>query len=114
YTSSKHLCTSVFTLVRSSLTRLFGTWGEKSMYGKLLTVMAVCASMLPAASVASKRLDAATDAFKEVMAMPDRGIPQDLLERAQCVVIVPDLKRAAFFFGAKYGKGFFVCRNKGG
>ncbi len=84
------------------------------MYSKLLAVFALTASLLPAASVASKRLDAATEAFKEVMATPDRGIPQDLLERAQCVIIVPDLKKAAFVFGAKYGKGFFVCRNQSG
>jgi lipid-binding SYLF domain-containing protein len=84
------------------------------MYPKLLAVIALTASLLPAASVASKRLDAATAAFKEVMETPDRGIPQDLLERAQCVIIVPDLKKAAFVFGAKYGKGFFVCRNKTG
>src|SRR5437764_1010109 len=88
--------------------------GRNSMYSRLLIVLALCASTLPAASVASKRLDAATAAFKEVMAMPDRSIPQDLLERAQCVVIVPDLKKAAFVFGAKYGKGFFICRNQTG
>jgi lipid-binding SYLF domain-containing protein len=84
------------------------------MYRKLLIVMALGASLLSAASYASKRLDAATTAFKEVMATPDRAIPQDLLERAECVVIVPDLKRAAFVFGVKYGKGFFICRNKTG
>ncbi len=84
------------------------------MYPRLLVVIALSAGLLSAESVASKRLAAATDAFKEVMATPDRAIPQDLLERAQCVVIVPDLKKAAFVFGAKYGKGFFVCRNQSG
>jgi lipid-binding SYLF domain-containing protein len=84
------------------------------MYPKLLTVMALGASLLSAASYASRRLDAAATAFKEVMATPDRSIPQDLLERAECVIIVPDLKRAAFIVGAKYGKGFFICRNKSG
>jgi lipid-binding SYLF domain-containing protein len=84
------------------------------MYPRLFVVTALSAGLLSAASYASKRLDAATTAFKEVMATPDRSIPQDLLERAECVVIVPDLKRAAFIFGAKYGKGFFVCRNKSG
>jgi lipid-binding SYLF domain-containing protein len=48
------------------------------------------------------------------MAAPDKGIPQDMLDHAQCIVIVPDLKTAAFFFGAKYGKGFLSCRNRGG
>src|ERR1700674_4673511 len=48
------------------------------------------------------------------MATPDKGIPQDLLEHAHCIVIVPDLKTAAFVVGGKYGKGYLSCRNKGG
>ena len=48
------------------------------------------------------------------MATPDKGIPQDLLEKAHCIVIVPELKTAAFIVGGKYGKGFLSCRNKGG
>jgi lipid-binding SYLF domain-containing protein len=48
------------------------------------------------------------------MNAPDKGIPQDLLEHAHCIVIVPDLKTAAFMFGAKYGKGYLSCHNKGG
>src|ERR1700693_607868 len=60
------------------------------------------------------RLDEAAAVFSEVMATPDRGIPQELLENAHCIVIVPDLKTAAFVFGAKYGKGYLSCRNKVG
>ncbi len=48
------------------------------------------------------------------MAAPDKGIPRDLLERAQCVVIVPGLKKAAFLVGGDYGRGFAVCRHAGG
>lgn len=62
----------------------------------------------------TKRLSAAAEAFKEVMGTPDKSIPQELLARAQCIVIVPDLKKAAFIFGAKYGKGFVSCRKSGG
>lgn len=62
----------------------------------------------------AKRLDEAANVFTEVMATPDKGIPQELLENAHCIVIVPGLKTAAFFFGAKYGKGVLSCRNKGG
>ena len=52
-----------------------------------------------------KRLDESATVFSEIMATPDRGIPQDLLENARCIVIVPSLKTAAFVIGAKYGKG---------
>ena len=44
------------------------------------------------------------------MSAPDKGIPSDLLARAQCIVVVPGMKQGAFGFGAKYGKGFFSCR----
>jgi lipid-binding SYLF domain-containing protein len=57
------------------------------------------------------RLHAASVTFQEIMASPDQSIPQDLLERAHCVVIIPGLKKAGFIVGAKYGKGFMTCRN---
>lgn len=60
------------------------------------------------------RLNEAVAVFSEIMAAPDKGIPQDLLENAHCIVIVPDLKTAAFVFGGKYGKGYLSCRNKSG
>jgi lipid-binding SYLF domain-containing protein len=62
----------------------------------------------------AKRLDDAAIVFSEVMAAPDKGIPQDLLEKAHCIVIVPDLKTAAFVVGAKYGKGYLSCRSASG
>jgi SH3 domain-containing YSC84-like protein 1 len=58
-----------------------------------------------------RRLEEATAVFSEIMATPDKGIPQDLLERAHCVVIVPGLKKGAFIIGGKYGKGYVSCRN---
>ena len=61
-----------------------------------------------------KRLDEAAAVFSEVMATPDKGIPQELLENAHCIVIVPGMKTAAFLVGGKFGKGYLSCRNKGG
>lgn len=62
----------------------------------------------------SKRLDEAATVFSEIMATPDKGIPEDMLANAHCIVIVPGLKTAAFLFGGKYGKGYVSCRNKDG
>jgi SH3 domain-containing YSC84-like protein 1 len=62
----------------------------------------------------AKRLDDAAAVLSEVMTGPDQGIPQDLLQNAHCVVIVPDLKTAAFVVGGKYGKGYLLCRRTGG
>jgi len=62
----------------------------------------------------SKRLNAAADVLSEVLGAPDKGIPQDLLDKAACAVIVPNVKKGAFIVGAKYGRGFIVCRKKSG
>jgi lipid-binding SYLF domain-containing protein len=59
-----------------------------------------------------KRLQVAATTMKEVMGIPDKAIPEDLLNKAYCIVIVPDLKKGAFIVGAKYGKGFVSCRKK--
>jgi lipid-binding SYLF domain-containing protein len=61
-----------------------------------------------------KRLNEASAVFSEIMATPDKGIPQDMLANAHCIVIVPGLKTAAFLVGGKYGKGYLSCRNKKG
>jgi lipid-binding SYLF domain-containing protein len=61
-----------------------------------------------------ERLDDSASLFSEIMGTPDRSIPQDLLEKASCIVLVPDLKKAAFGVGGKYGRGFAVCRDAGG
>jgi lipid-binding SYLF domain-containing protein len=61
-----------------------------------------------------KRLNETAVVFSEIMATPDKGIPEDLLARAHCIVIVPSEKSAAFLVGAKYGKGYVSCRRDGG
>src|SRR5437879_2744199 len=61
-----------------------------------------------------QRLDEAVAVFQDIMATPDRSIPQDLLDNAHCIVIVPGLKKGAFIIGGKYGKGFISCRRQGG
>jgi lipid-binding SYLF domain-containing protein len=57
-----------------------------------------------------ERLSRSASVLQEILTAPDRGIPQDLIDKAQCVVVVPGLKKAAFFFGGKYGRGYFSCR----
>jgi SH3 domain-containing YSC84-like protein 1 len=64
------------------------------------------------ASSAAERLDAAADTLDEIMAVRERGIPQDLLARSECIVLIPSSVRAGFVFGAEYGRGFFSCRNR--
>ena len=80
---------------------------------KLIAAVTLGAGLLSAAE-APERLQAAAESLKEVMDTPDKSIPQELLDKAQCIVIVPGLKKGAFIIGAKYGKGFVSCRRSGG
>jgi lipid-binding SYLF domain-containing protein len=61
-----------------------------------------------------ERVQNAADVFKEIMATPDKAIPQELLESAKCIAIVPGEKEAAFVFGGRYGKGVATCRTAHG
>jgi len=63
---------------------------------------------------AAERLKTAGDVFTEIMSTPDKGIPQELLESSQCIVLVPGEKKAAFIFGGSYGRGFMLCRQASG
>jgi lipid-binding SYLF domain-containing protein len=60
------------------------------------------------------RLDASADTLIDMMRASDHGIPQDLLDKAHCVVVVPGMKKVGFIFGAEEGRGFAVCRRSGG
>src|SRR3954451_4932678 len=62
----------------------------------------------------TERLDEAAALFSKIMDSPDRSIPQDLLDKAHCIVLVPGLKKGAFVVGGKYGRGFSVCRRNDG
>lgn len=83
---------------------------------KLIIVAALALSvpLLAKDKKPTMRLDEAAMVLTEVMGAADKGIPQDMLENAHCIVIVPNLKTAAFLVGGKYGKGVLSCRNKGG
>ena len=80
----------------------------------LCALAAITVAMLPAQEgTPDKRLRNATDTLQEIMATPDKSIPRDLLNRAQCIVVVPDMKKAAFIVGGQYGNGFAMCRAEG-
>jgi SH3 domain-containing YSC84-like protein 1 len=66
------------------------------------------------ADTAQERLRDSAAVFSEIMSTPDKGIPQDLLRKAQCAVIVPGLKKGAFVVGGEYGRGYAICRRPSG
>jgi len=87
---------------------------------KQLAILAIAGSFSAAAFAADReikvddRLDASADTLIDMMHAADKGIPQDLIEKAKCVVVLPGMKKAGFIFGAEYGRGFAVCRGHGG
>jgi SH3 domain-containing YSC84-like protein 1 len=61
-----------------------------------------------------RRLSDATAVVQELRDTPDAGIPDDLWQRAQCVVVIPSLKKAAFLIGGETGSGVMSCRHAHG
>jgi lipid-binding SYLF domain-containing protein len=61
-----------------------------------------------------ERAQKAASAFQEIMGAPDQGIPQELLDRAQCVAVFPSVKKGGFIVGGQYGKGLISCRRAQG
>jgi len=86
----------------------------------LVTILAIAGTMSSSAFAADReikvddRLDASAETLTDMMHAADKGIPQDLLDKSHCVVVIPGMKKAGFIFGAKYGRGFAVCRRQGG
>jgi lipid-binding SYLF domain-containing protein len=86
-----------------------------------LAVLAIAGAVSAATAFAADReikvddrLDASAETLADMMHASDKGIPQALLDKARCVVVIPGMKKAGFIFGAKYGQGFAACRRKGG
>jgi len=63
---------------------------------------------------ATERLENATNVLHEIMGMPDKGIPEEVLEHAKCVAVIPHMVKGGFIFGGKGGKGVATCRTANG
>jgi len=90
------------------LKRLMGV-GITCLSGGLLS-----AGLLYGGESAATRLKTSAAVLTEIMAAPDKGIPQELLESSECIVIVPGMMKGAFIVGGNYGRGFLLCRQPSG
>ncbi len=83
---------------------------------KILATLCLVGSMTLAAHAASDRatlndrMNAATQTIKEIMSVPDKGIPDKIAQQATCIGVIPGMKKGAFIFGAEYGRGVVTCR----
>jgi lipid-binding SYLF domain-containing protein len=75
----------------------------------LVVLMLVCALPMVGQKKENERINESAIVIKEILGMPD-GIPKDLLDKADCIVIYPSVKKAAFVVGGSYGRGLITCR----
>lgn len=106
--------------------RLFGPWQHIEFYFKedplKRSLMALMFSLVMLGTMAFatakedsvERLQNAGDVLKQIMDAPDKGIPEEVLDDAKCIVVVPHLIKAGFIFGGKHGRGVASCRTATG
>ena len=93
---------------------------EVSLIRRILPIIAIAITMaLPLRADSSRsddiqRINNSAQVLQEVMNTPDKGIPQELLESAKCIAIIPATKKFAFIAGGEYGKGLVTCRTAQG
>jgi lipid-binding SYLF domain-containing protein len=88
---------------------------KKFLAGLIVVGLGFLGSNFSASAASSKadldaRLDAATRIINEIMATPDKAIPNQITEKATCIGVVPSMKKAAFVVGGQYGQGVVTCR----
>src|SRR6478736_6135885 len=82
-----------------------------------LSLTAILLIVVPAGAVDDKVADRLYEASKvvdELVKAPDSDIPKDLLKKAECIAVIPGLKKAALGFGGELGKGAVSCKKDGG
>jgi SH3 domain-containing YSC84-like protein 1 len=99
--------------------RFFTANEDKYMLKRLLIFSALILIVTQIAAASDRdddvaRTQKAAQVFKEIMDTPDRGIPHDLLDKANCIAIIPGDKKFAFIFGGSYGRGVATCRTASG
>jgi lipid-binding SYLF domain-containing protein len=84
---------------------------------KLTLFLSLCLGLgllLSAQSKEDGRIRSAAAVLKEIMATPDKGIPEDILHHAACVAVIPALKKGGFGFSGEHGAGLVACRKDNG
>jgi SH3 domain-containing YSC84-like protein 1 len=89
---------------------------KKSWFVLLLSLITILGSMAWATAKedSEERLQNAANVLKEIMDAPDKGIPEEVLDDAKCIVVVPHLIKAGFIVGGKHGRGVATCRTANG
>jgi SH3 domain-containing YSC84-like protein 1 len=84
---------------------------KRTMLYSLALLLGASAAVAEISSSDAKRLSNAATVVRELRATPDKGIPEDSWNRAECVAVIPGLKKAAFVIGGEFGQGVLSCRS---
>ena len=90
---------------------------KKTISLLLMSLMGVFGSYAWAGSAredTDARLRSSIEVLHSIMATPDKGIPEEVLSNAKCIMVVPDLIKGGFIFGGKHGRGVASCRTEHG
>ena len=84
---------------------------KRSLFAVLLSFIMLLGTMAWATAEGDsvERLQKSADVLKEIMAAPDKGIPEEVLDNAKCIMVVPNLIKAGFIVGGKHGRGVASC-----
>jgi SH3 domain-containing YSC84-like protein 1 len=93
-----------------------------SLVPKCLLVLSICSMLVGVSwsadqkdqSDIAKRIDASAKVLNEVMATPDKAIPDKIMRDAKCIAVIPSMVKVAFVFGGNHGKGIASCRTESG
>jgi SH3 domain-containing YSC84-like protein 1 len=77
----------------------------------MFSTMAAASAVASISTAEKNRLNQAAAIVTDLRSNVEKGIPDDIWAKAECVVVIPDMKKAAFIFGGEYGRGVMSCRN---
>jgi lipid-binding SYLF domain-containing protein len=86
----------------------------KNLFLGILTASALLAQSAKDKENVANRLAEATAVLKEMTEISDSGIPRELIDKSQCIIVIPSMKQGGFIVGGKFGRGFMSCRHSSG
>src|SRR4051812_38741637 len=86
----------------------------KKVVGSLVALLIATTAFATISKDETKRLNEAGTILTALRTAPDNGIPEDLWSKAECVIVIPNLKKGAFIVGGEYGSGVMSCRRAAG
>jgi SH3 domain-containing YSC84-like protein 1 len=92
-----------------------------SVFPKCFLILSICSMFIGVSwsadkdeSDIAKRIDASTKVLNEVMATPDKAIPDKVMRDAKCIAVIPSMVKVAIGIGGNHGKGIATCRTRSG